>query len=104
MPHHPTNHSPSMGIYRTIRPITVLQWEYTAPSDQSQSSNGNILQAITLVGALLMIAGAHLSEKGVVITSDSAKQFKNDIFVLLAQPTGSLRHLREYLHRFVGEN
>eukprot|EP00242_Pyramimonas_sp_CCMP2087_P006096 CAMPEP_0198198756 /NCGR_PEP_ID=MMETSP1445-20131203/2157_1 /TAXON_ID=36898 /ORGANISM="Pyramimonas sp., Strain CCMP2087" /LENGTH=623 /DNA_ID=CAMNT_0043868393 /DNA_START=196 /DNA_END=2068 /DNA_ORIENTATION=- len=63
----------------------------------------NTLQAITLVGALLMIAGAHLSEKGVVITADSAKQFKNDIFVLLAQPTGSLRHLREYLHRFVGK-
>jgi hypothetical protein len=41
---HRTNHRPSLGIYRSIRPITVPHLEYTAESDQSQPLNRIIPQ------------------------------------------------------------
>jgi hypothetical protein len=42
IPHYPTNHSPSKGIFHTIRPITAPRKEYSTPSDQSQPLGRNI--------------------------------------------------------------
>lgn len=61
------------------------------------------LQAITLIGALHMIATAHLKEKSVTIEHSHVKEFKTDMLQLLANPTSSLQQIQEYMHQFVNQ-
>eukprot|EP00959_Pyramimonas_sp_CCMP1952_P430276 9012318-Pyramimonas_sp.AAC.1 len=44
-PRPPTNHSPSIGVYHTHRPIPAPQYGYTASVSQSQSLNRNMCRA-----------------------------------------------------------
>ena len=50
IPRHPTNYSPSEGIFHTIRPITAPQREYSTPSDQSQPLIRNIPHLLLIDG------------------------------------------------------
>lgn len=63
----------------------------------------NTLQAVTLIGALLMITTAHLREQGAVVGADEVRRFKNDVLTLLAHPMGSVRLISDYMQRFVAK-
>mmetsp|Transcript_25804 Transcript_25804/g.31283 ORF Transcript_25804/g.31283 Transcript_25804/m.31283 type:complete len:593 (-) Transcript_25804:316-2094(-) len=60
----------------------------------------NTLQALTLIGALMMINLSLLSEKGVHPTADEVKMFKGDVKKLLSHPQSHIRLLVDYMQRF----